>query len=323
MVNPKFAKPLRVVVGVVAANLVGIAFCYALYFLVRLLGRADASSSVRALGGMIAMFAIWPSLVLMPMAMGLAAAYFWRSLGFSAWQSLAWWLISVLVSTSAAFLFLHEGGVCLIIGSPILFVCGFAGVMIGRTTFRSNRATMNLSLIPGLFLMMLVEGGMRRDREHVVEDRLLISASAENVWRHVVAFPRIETAPHYWLNKVGLPSPSETTCQGPFVGAQRECIFSDGLVFEEVVSEIQRARLLTFEIVKQPSDPELLGHLTFHRGQFELVDNENGTTTLIGRSWYTLHMRPGWYFDWWTRDVTSHVHLRVMEYIKALSEADG
>jgi hypothetical protein len=322
VVSLKFAKSLRIVTGIVAANLVGIASCYALYFLSRILGRADTSSSMGTFAGMFVTVAIWPSLVLMPMAMGLVAAYFWRSLGFTAWQYLGWWLVSVLVSASGAFLFVHEGRVCLIIGSPILFVCGLAGVMVGGTIFRSNRATMNLSVIPGLFLMMLVEGGMRRDREQVVEDRMLIAASAENVWRHVVAFPRIETAPNYWLNKAGLPSPSETTCQGPFVGAQRECIFSGGLVFEEVVSEIQRAQLLTFEIVKQPSDPELLGHLTLHRGQFELVDNNNGTTTLIGRSWYTLHMRPNWYFDWWTRDVTSHVHLRVMEHIKALSESD-
>jgi hypothetical protein len=81
-------------------------------------------------------------------------------------------------------------------------------------------------------------------------------------------------------------------------------------------------RLLTFQIVEQPHDPELLGHLTLHRGQFQLMDNNDGTTTLIGRSWYTLHMRPLWYFDWWTRDVTSHVHLRVMEHIKTLAEGD-
>ena len=80
--------------------------------------------------------------------------------------------------------------------------------------------------------------------------------------------------------------------------------------------------LLIFQIVEQPRDPELLGHLTLHRGQFQLIDNNDGTTTLIGRSWYTLHMRPLWYFDWWTRDVTSHVHLRVMEHIKTLAEGD-
>ena len=115
-------------------------------------------------------------------------------------------------------------------------------------------------------------------------------------------------------------SAAETTCEGEFVGARRECIFSNGLVFKETVAELEPQRLLTFDIVEQPRDPELLGHVTLHRGQFELQPNGDGTTMLIGRSWYTLHVRPLWYFDWWTRDITRHVHLRVMNHIKELSE---
>jgi len=171
-----------------------------------------------------------------------------------------------------------------------------------------------------LLLATLVEGKMRQDQQRVVEDRILIKAPAAEVWNYVVSFPSIDAAPNYWLNAVGLPSPLATTCEGAFVGAARECIFSDGLVFKERVSEIAPIRLLTFEIVEQPSNPELLGHLTLPRGQFHLIDNNDGTTTLIGRSWYILRMRPLWYFDWWTRDLTSHVHLRVMEHIKTLSE---
>ena len=151
-------------------------------------------------------------------------------------------------------------------------------------------------------------------------DQLVIRACPAEVWRHVVAFPPMTAAPAYWLNRVGLPSPASTTCEGDFVGAKRRCIFSNGLVFEEVVSEFDRKRLLTFDIVEQPPDPEFLGHLDLHRGQFELQANGDGTTTLIGRSWYTLHIRPLWYFDWWTREITREVHLRVMEHIKHLSE---
>jgi len=264
--------------------------------------------------------AVWPSLVLVPMAMGIAAAYFWRSLSFSLWEYFLWWIVTSLISPFGAYFAFKEGAVCLLIGFPILFVCGFAGVLLGRLLFKSKSATINLSVLPVLLIATLAEGKMRQSQQHVVEDRTRIDASANQVWNYVVSFPAINAAPNYWLNKVGLPSPLATTCQGAFVGAARECIFSDGLVFKERVSNITPVRLLTFEIVEQPSNPELLGHLTLHRGQFQLIDNNDGTTTLIGRSWYTLHMRPLWYFDWWTRDVTSHVHLRVMEHIKTLSE---
>jgi len=255
------------------------------------------------------------------MAMGFAAAYFWRSLAFRFWEYLVWWLVTALITPLGAYLILSEGTVCLLIGFPVLFVCGFAGVMLGWVILRSKTSTLNLSVIPLLLLVTLLEGEVRRDRRSAMEDQLHIEAPVETVWRYVVAFPRIDAASAYWLNKVGLPSPLETTCEGPFVGARRECIFTDGLVFREAVSEIIPRRLLTFEIVEQPSNPELLGHLTLHRGQFELREESDGSTTLVGRSWYTLHMRPLWYFDWWTRDITSHVHLRVMRHIKQLSES--
>ncbi len=313
---------LRIIAGVVAANLLGAAVCFAFVLLFQLPDKAGLPSRVQQLFYGFAVMAIWPSLVLVPMAMGIAAAYFWRTLSFSLWEYFLWWVITSLVAPFGAYLFFKEGPVCLLIGFPILFVCGFAGVLVGRLLFKSKAATINLSVIPVVLIATLAEGKMRQDPQHVVEDRIRINASATEVWNYVVSFPAIDAAPNYWLSKVGLPSPLATTCQGAFVGAARECIFSDGLVFKETVSEIAPTRVLTFEIVEQPSNPELLGHLALHRGQFQLIDNNDGTTTLIGRSWYTLHMRPLWYFDWWTRDVTSHVHLRVMEHIKALSERE-
>ncbi len=311
---------LRIITGLVAANLLGVAFCFAFFLLFQFPDQVGLPSRVQQWFYGFAVMAIWPSLVLVPMAMGIASAYFWRSLSFSLWEYFLWWIVTSLISPFGAYFAFKEGAVCLLIGFPILFVCGFAGVLVGRLLFKSKSATINLSVLPVLLLATLAEGKMRQDQQGMVEDCLLIDAPATAVWNYVVSFPAINAAPDYWLTKVGLPSPLATTCQGAFVGAARECIFTDGLIFRERVSEITPARLLTFEIVEQPSNPELLGHLTLHRGQFQLIENNDGTTTLIGRSWYTLHMRPLWYFDWWTRDVTSHVHLRVMEHIKTLSE---
>jgi hypothetical protein len=89
------------------------------------------------------------------------------------------------------------------------------------------------------------------------------------------------------------------------------------------VAELEPGKVLTFDIVESPPDPELLGHLDAHRGQFELRDNGDGSATLIGRTWYTLHVRPAPYFDWWTHQIFGAVHLRVMRHIKQLSESEG
>jgi hypothetical protein len=97
-------------------------------------------------------------------------------------------------------------------------------------------------------------------------------------------------------------------------------MFSDGIVIKERVAEFVPREKLTFDIVEQPTHPEAYGHITLHRGQFVLRDNGNGTTTLFGSSWYTLHVHPLWYFDIWTRDMTRAVHLRVMNHVRRLAE---
>src|SRR6478672_2354541 len=235
---------LRIILGLVAANVVGVVFCFAFVLLFQFPDRVGLTSRAQQWFYSFAVMAIWPSLVLVPMAMGIAAAYFWRSLSLGLWEYFLWWVITSLVAPIDAYLFFKEGAVCLLIGFPILFVCGFAGVLVGRLLFKSKAVAMNLNVIPVLLIATLAEGKLRQDQQGVVEDRLLINAPAAAVWNYVVSFPTIDAAPNYWLNKVGLPSPLATTCQGAFVGAARECIFTDGLVFKERVSEITPMRRL-------------------------------------------------------------------------------
>ncbi len=97
-------------------------------------------------------------------------------------------------------------------------------------------------------------------------------------------------------------------------------MFSEGIVIKERVVEFVPGQKLTFDIVEQPMHPEAYGHITLHRGQFVLRDNGDGTTTLSGTSWYTLHARPRWYFELWAQDMTRAVHQRVMKHVKRLAE---
>ena len=261
-----------------------------------------------------------PNLLLVPMGMGLAAASVWRQVPLRLSVCLLLSLLITTITLIGAFFVMKEGSVCLLIVSPLILAAVFAGMIIGRRWFSPRRDRLGLAVLPLLVLLIFAEGRMPGRKSDVVVDRIVIRAAPEEVWKHVVAFPEITEPPAYWLNKIGLPSAAKTTSAGEFVGADRECIFSNGLVFKEKISELESGRLLTFDIVEQPPDPELLGHIDLHRGQFELQPNADGTTTLIGRSWYTLHVRPFWYFNWWTRDITREVHLRVMTHIKRLSE---
>ncbi|MEY2494248.1 MAG: hypothetical protein QOJ45_740 [Verrucomicrobiota bacterium] len=316
MPNPNTPPPLplrnvfwTLLLGILVANAIGGTLLFAVTWVVGAYREHDVSALVA-----------WPSFFLIPFLVGLLAAWFWRRLN----RTLGWSFLDALwislVGLAAAAVILREGVVCLVIVSPALYVFILCGVLLGRIWFRPNYAKLQLTIFPLLALVTLGESLYHSEQQAVITDRILIQAPPAKVWPHVLAFPEIPDPPDYWIFRLGLPYPTETTNGGNFVGADRQCIFSNGIVIKERVAEFVPNEKLTFDVAEQPTDPEAYGHITLHRGQFVLQDNHDGTTTLIGSSWYTLHVRPRWYFDLWTRDMSGAVHLRVMNHIRRLSE---
>ena len=313
MEQPPPLTPARpwgsLLLGIIAANAIGAALLLAVTLFVRAYIHQDVSTLVA-----------WPSFFFIPFFIGLVASWFWRRLQ----RTLGWSFLDALWVTllglAAAAIILREGVVCLVIVSPALYVFVLCGILLGRLWFRPNYTSLQLTIFPLLALITLGEVVYHAEQKAVVTDRIVINAPPAKVWPHVLAFPEIPDRPDYWIFRLGLPYPTTTTNGGNFVGADRQCIFSNGIVIKERVAELVPDEKLTFDVVEQPTDPEAYGHITLHRGQFVLQDNRDGTTTLIGSSWYTLHVRPSWYFDIWTRDMTRAVHLRVMNHIRQLSE---
>ena len=261
-----------------------------------------------------------PSFFIVPALGGLIASYIWRHLkptiGATALNTLWMTLLALVVAA----IFFGEGAICLLILSPIFYAMIFVGALLGRIWFKVDTNKLYVSVFPLLAVIALGEPFARVDKESVITDEIIIRAPATKVWREVTSFPEITSAPRFWLFRIGLPYPMSTTSEGDFVNAERQCIFSDKAIFKERVAELVPREKLTFEIYESPQDPELIGHLTPHRGQFILRSNADGTTTLVGSTWYTLHVRPVWYFDLWTQHIFRAVHLRVMEDIRRRAE---
>lgn len=312
---PPLPTPRRIwptlLLGMFAANLIG-GILFTLLF--KFIGAHKESD--------ISVLAV-PNLFLVPFIAGLVAAWFWRKLNRTISISILDSLWTSLLSLVAAFILLHEGAVCLVMGFPAIWGMIFAGILSGRWWFsRKTTAKLQLSIFPLLIFLTVGDSVFAPHTSTSVTDEVLIRVPPEKVWPHVLAFPEIPDRPSYWIFQLGLPYPTRTTNGGNFVGADRQCIFSDGIVIKERVAEFIPNEKLTFDIVEQPAHPELYGHITLHRGQFILRDNHDGTTTLIGSSWYTLHTRPGWYFDLWARDMSHAVHLRVMRHVRRLAEEE-
>ena len=306
---PPRHPPWHMLLGTLVANAIGGALLFAVVWFVGAYRNHDIST-----------FVAWPSFFLIPFLVGLVAAWFWRRIP----RTIAWCTLDALLVTfvglAASAVILREGVVCLVIVSPALYVFILCGILLGRVWFRPDYSKLSLTIFPLVALLTLAESIYHLEEQNVVIDRIVIHAPPAKVWPNVLAFTEIPDPADYWIFRLGLPHPTQTTNGGTFVGADRQCIFSNGIVIKERVAEFIPNEKLTFDVAEQPADPEAYGHITLHRGQFILQDNHDGTTTLIGSSWYTLHVRPRWYFDLWTRDMTRAVHLRVMKHVKRLSE---
>jgi hypothetical protein len=260
------------------------------------------------------------SFVIVPTLMGIISAYFWRDLGMKTLRKIGWSTVVALIAILLSALILKEGVICLLIVSPLIIVFILAGLAIGKSMFKKNNGLLKVNVFGVLFFVFMIDALSEHKNLSMVSDSLLVNAPIEKVWPLVVEYEPIQSKENYWLFQIGMPSPVQSTVDGYEVGAGRKCIFSNGYIFDEKIVVYKPNEELTFDIIEQPRDPEIMGHIDIVRGQFILKDNGNGTTTLIGNSWYKLYVFPEWYFGIWSKSITRNVHQRVMEHIKLLSE---
>jgi hypothetical protein len=260
--------------------------------------------------------------VLVPIGMGIIAIKYWMHPKRRLVSLIPHTVVNTLIAIILSAVFMQEGAICLLIVSPLLLGFMWVGIVIGKYIFTKNNTGLKVSTVFIYFGLFVVDVFAYHGHSNIVSDEIVINAPRNVVWKYVAAHPENAAASDYWLFAMGLPCPVQSTVSGDTVGSQRKCIFSNGATFDEVIVEHKENSVFTFDILKQPEDPEIIGHINIERGQFILKSNTDGTTTLIGNSWYTLKVYPAWYYDLWAVDITRNVHLRVMEHIKKLAERD-
>jgi hypothetical protein len=263
---------------------------------------------------------VFSEFIIIPILMGIICAWNWKNLQLKGRTSGLYSFYNSLLAILLSSIFLGEGIICLIIVSPLVFGFMCLGTYMGRKMFEENNNELNASIIALLLFVFVTDSVFEHHYQNEVTDKIVINAPPDKVWNNVVAFEPIQQKNTFWLFRIGMPSPMATTVTGHYKGAGRKCIFSNGYVFGEKIVTYDENKNLTFDIIDQPRDPEIMGHIDILRGQFLLQDNGNGTTTLIGNSWYKLYVFPVWYYDMWAQSITRNVHFRVMEHIRELSE---
>ena len=227
-------------------------------------------------------------------------------------------LLLPLVGTACSMIFFREGTICVLIAFPLIWAMTLMGVGIGRLIVKYTRSDRTYAIAAPLMLATIGIDAIlpKTFVTSVTTVSPPIHATPAQLWPEIVSMGRIPEQPSYWLCRVGLPAPVEVIAEAPKVGAKRDCIFTGGLVFGEVITIAEKNQHLKFKIVSQPRDPEILGHADVLSGEMRLRPNADGTTTIIGTSHYALHVMPAAYFDLWAKSIGHAVHERVFAHIK-------
>lgn len=234
----------------------------------------------------------------------------------------------------ALFLFAFEGVLCIAMAIPFTLIVGLLGAVFGRAIAQCGRRTVP----PAVSAMLLLPLSLALEPPkttgqilHEVQSSVVIDATPERVWQHVVAFQPIPE-PTDPLFRLGIAYPRYARIEGSGVGAVRYCVFSTG-AFVEPITSWEPGRRLAFNVASSPdplrelsiysnvSPPHLHGYLRSRRGEFRLIALPGGQTRLEGSTWYEIEMAPEAYWQLWSDFLIHRIHARVLEHIKLEVEA--
>jgi hypothetical protein len=245
-------------------------------------------------------------------------------------------LLSLLLFSVGLLVFAMEGLICLVmalpIGLPLVWIGHVIGYELSKRKGVGNPPAAMVLIMLSVPALMSFEYANRDHTQSIksVITSVEIGAMPQTVWEHVIAFPQLEE-PTEWLFKTGIAYPINATMEGSGAGAIRYCNFSTGS-FVEPITVWDKPQLLKFDVADQPEPMEEMSPYDLHpahlhgffvskRGQFRLIALPNGHTRLEGTTWYYNRIQPDFYWSLWSDYIVHQIHQRVLNHIKAHSEA--
>ncbi len=279
----------------------------------------------------------WSLFLGLPLVVSFLSAFctsFRRTVSFSR----AYWLSvgSLLLVGALILLFALDGLICLLMALPLAMLLALIGAALGRAAGRAwGRGVRSVTpLVVLIAFPGLVAFDSERSAEpavRIVTTTVAVAAPIERVWDLVVAFPPISEPPQ-GVFRFGISYPVAARIEGDGAGAVRYCTFSTGS-FEEPITRWERPALLAFDVTSSPppmkefsfhehvAAPHLHGHMVSRRGQFRLVERDDGKVVLEGATWYSHSLSPQWYWGPISDQIIHQIHGRVLNHIRRLAES--
>jgi hypothetical protein len=250
------------------------------------------------------------------------------------WIFLPW--ISVFVMLFTLWLFVIEGGICILMASPIALVCASIGGVIGGMWGRLRKPS-SLTLTCVAILPLLLAPAEARltapPSTRAVASEIRIHATPETVWQNIERVPAIapsELRPT-WTHRIGFPRPIEATLSYEGVGGVRHASFERGLLFIETITAWEPQHRIAFNIKADSAHiptTTLDEHVTIGGRYFDVLDGEytlepltNGDTLLHLNSHQRLSTNFNGYASLWTDAVMQNLQTSILQVIQHRAEA--
>lgn len=264
----------------------------------------------------------------LPIALGAASVWSFRPA--TKLRACALSTVTLLAALLGLFAIGLEGAICLLMCFPLSASMAIAGGMVVYNLRETRAARLHA------FLLLLPIASLTWDVKvpptiFQVSSELEIAAAPETVWHNVISFSQLPE-PEEWFFRAGVAYPIRARIEGAGPGAIRYCEFSTG-PFVEPIETWDEPNLLRFKVTANPAPlnewspyanlapKHLHGYLVSKQGQFQLTRLPGNRTLLVGTTWYQHGLWPGDYWRWWSDAIIHRIHLRVLNHIRTLSEA--
>ena len=241
----------------------------------------------------------------------------------------------VFIFLALTLVFAIEGWACWLMVLPLFLIAASIGGLIGgyfKMRGQDNKIYISLLTILPLFVSPIEAIMGSTPVTYKAYTYIDIKAPADKIWRNVTRVKEIkEEQDKGWLTRMlGFPRPVKAELNFAGVGAYREAIFTNGLVFHETVSEYIDKKKMVFSIKAYPheipsttmDEHVVIGGQYFDilNGTYELEKIDNVTNRLHLYSHFKLTTTFNFYANWWAKWIMKDIQQNILQVEKQRAE---
>lgn len=245
--------------------------------------------------------------------------------------------IPIFVFFFITLIFAIEGWPCLLMILPIFLLASSIGGLIGgyfKLKNKDNKLYVSILTLLPLFVSPIENYIGANTTPYRAYTYIDINAPVEKIWDNVTRVKEISKEQDKgWLtNLLNFPRPVKAELNYEGVGAYREAIFTNGLIFHETVTEYVDNKKMSFSIKALPHEIPLTTmdeHLVIGGKYFDVL---NGTYELekLNDKTYRLHLWSNFkltttfnfYASWWANNIMKDIQNNILQIEKQRAEQE-